>query len=308
MKVSNGYDYDDVLILPKPSKVNSREDVNLKVSLGEDLIYPIFSAPMKYISELPLIKKLSDLECLGILHRFNNIEQRYKDVDSLVGYNFGVAIGLQNESEIEFARYAVDCGAKLVCVDVANGYTDKLCKFIDRLSKEIFVPIMSGNVVTEEGTRNLFNAGASFIRVGIGSGQLCTTRIQTGVGQYQLSAIESCRKVKEAFIVADGGIKNSGNAVKAFACGADFVMLGSLLAQSFEVESNVVFGMASREIQQEQNMKIKSVEGKSMAVTLKRPLEDVISEFIYGIKSACTYLNCNDLKSLKENVEFTINK
>jgi IMP dehydrogenase len=167
---------------------------------------------------------------------------------------------------------------------------------------------MVGNVATREGADLLVESGATYIRVGIGSGGLCSTRNVTGIGVPQLTAIEDVnlsRYRNDFRLVADGGIHNSGNAVKAFAVGADYVMLGSLLAQAYEAEhEGKIRGMASRSLQEEHHGVVKSVEGIERTVEKTRPLTELIEEFIMGIRSACTYLNCANYSMIKYNSRF----
>ena len=314
MEVLKGYDYDDVLLVPKigTSRINSRKDVKLTSYLGDR--YPIMSAPMEGISGVKLVKELSRLNCIGILHGRGSKEERKERIKALDGYYFGVAIGLKNfEEELEIAKYAVDCGADIICLDVANGYLESVQNTVRILRDTFSIPyIMAGNVVTLEGAFALSKAGANLIRVGIGGGNLCTTRTVTGVGCPQLTAIENCAKV-DTFddqglvkIISDGGVGNSGNAVKSFVFGADFVMLGSLLANAQEAEhwgtksEGMIHGEASLPSQLKRKFyeDIISVEGTTKEVTECRPLEEIINRFLGGIQSACTYLGVDDIRDL----------
>ncbi len=307
MKLTKGYDYDDILIIPRRSVIESRDDVSVATPISN---IPIFSAPMKGISGPELVKKLGELGGIGILHRFYSLEERLNHIDNLgkEDINFGVAIGVNNaESEIRVADRAMENGASVLCIDIANGYLNKietLLRFVRRKYSKIY--IMCGNVVTGEGAKFLRDCGVDLIRVGIGGGLLCSTRNVTGIGMPQLTAIEDCyRKVKTG-LVSDGGVRNSGNAVKSFAMGAEFVMLGSMLAYANEAENNGrIMGMASRKIQEEYSSSVKSVEGLEMELDSdKRPLADIIYEFVYGIKSACTYLGCNNYNQIKNRSKF----
>jgi hypothetical protein len=184
---------------------------------------------------------------------------------------------------------------------------------------------MAGNVVTHKGAENLYAEGVDLIRVGIGSGMQCRTREQTGVGYPQLSAIDDCSKIhrrekgyliykenipimdKAPWItISDGGIINSGNAVKSLATGADACMLGTILGTTFESDHNgIIRGMASREHQLEVYGKVKSVEGTETSILKARSLEELITEWSYNIKSACTYMDAKNLTELKTNVNWT---
>jgi IMP dehydrogenase len=169
---------------------------------------------------------------------------------------------------------------------------------------------MSGNIASYVGAKRLFDAGATLIRTGIGSGQLCTTRMNTGIGVPQASAILDCSNKEDEpsdwFTVADGGIKNSGDAVKALALGADFVMLGSLFAKCLESDNNgKISGMASREFQEQFYGEVKkSVEGIQVEVQKSYYLNGFLNEFIWNMKSGFTYLNSKNIRELHKNAEF----
>jgi IMP dehydrogenase len=315
MKVKQGLDYDDVLIIPKVSDIYSRDNVLLDspVSVGYLPKYPVISAPMKGISGYNLVKRMDELNCIGILHRFDSIENRIEQIKNLTEskINFGVSIGTSGEEELDVLDYAVDNGVKLICIDTANGYLRRVASACDYIYKRYEgINIISGNVVTKEGADLLYESGVKFIRVGIGGGSLCSTRNVTGIGYPQLSAIESVASSKYAddfYLISDGGIKNSGNAVKSFAFGADFVMVGGLLANSIEAEhEGKITGMASKAIQEEHHTSIKSVEGleKDISNQKRIPLEEIINEFLYGIRSACTYLNCKHYNQIQYKAEF----
>lgn len=317
MEVKQGYDYDSVLIRPKLSNIESRDHVNFRRTIytvnnvfTHTNVVPIISAPMKGISGVDLVSKLAELGGIGIYHRFDDLETRKTNIHALSldanKSNIGIAIGISGEKELELANYIYDQNFDIICVDIANGYLRKIGDTLDYLRNKGFNNIIAGNVVTREGVDFLYEYGANLIRVGIGGGSVCSTRNVTGIGYPQLSAIEDCDKTKyREFVnlVSDGGVKNSGNAVKSFAVGADFVMLGRYLAQSEEAENNGrIVGMASRSIQ---NGSVKSVEGLELNIEgEKRPLEELFNEFVYGVKSACTYLNCSDYIDIRHNAEF----
>lgn len=309
-----GYDFDDLLLVPQPSSVNSRNDVDLSVDLGVcKLSLPIIASPMKGITSVDLIKKLSELGGIGILHRF--YEDRSDWANDMLYLstsvkNFGIAIGIEDKHWVN----VLDFEPKILCIDVANGYLDSLLKFCEKVRNYIEknnykTLLMSGNVVTKAGAINLMSYGVDLVRVGIGSGNLCTTRTVTGVGYPQLSAIESCSisniNIVDRYIVADGGIRNSGDAVKALAMGADLIMMGTLFGHCRESSHNgFIYGMASRELQEEYYHSTKSIEGIKQAVEKNTYLEDFISEFVWGMKSGFTYMNARDIKELQSNAEW----
>jgi IMP dehydrogenase len=312
MKITQGYELSDLLLVPQPSMVNSRDDVDLSVHIKNfSLSIPIIASPMKGIVGVELIKKMGLLGGIGIMHRFYNDQvSRNKDLDNLAdsGIPFGVAVGLNDD----FYKEAIEEGASIILLDIANGYlesavvfTDKIANYISRSNSSC--ALMSGTVATRIGASILSDAGANLIRVGLGSGALCTTRHNTGVGVPQGWAIKDCCRV-DVSIVADGGIKTSGDAVKALALGADFVMIGSLLASAYESDHNgEIAGMASREFQDQFYGEIrKSVEGVQQKAVKVMPLEDLITEFVWNMKSGFTYCNAHNIEELHQNAEFIL--
>jgi IMP dehydrogenase len=340
VNISKGYELNDLLLVPKPSTVFSREFVNLFNFCGGGLHLklPIIASPMSGIVGLELIKGLGRLGGIGILHRFYNSNiPRAKDIMELEksAVNYGVAVGLNDDWYME----AAVSGASIICIDVANGYLDTVVEFTNKVANYISSHnynclVMSGNVATYAGAKALADNGATFIRTGIGSGQLCTTRNNTGVGYPQASAIYDCshemfynsvnarvitteysnypwvqsKRPSNWKTVADGGIKNSGDAVKALALGANFVMLGSLFARCYESDNNgKIEGMASREFQEQFYGEVKkSVEGVQKEVEKNISLENFINEFVWNIKSGFTYCNSYNLTELHQNAEFIL--
>jgi len=305
----SGYGLDDLLLVPKPSSVNSRDHVDLSVKFPSfELKMPIVASPMKGITSPDIIIKLGNLGGIGILHRFYKDENQWRKDLSYVAdncENFGVAIGLSDYKKFEeILLYS----PKIICIDVANGYLHSVLKFV-MLTKKIIgnkALIMVGNVVEGNGAHRLFIYGADIVRVGIGTGGLCTTRLVTGVGYPQLSAISLCLGEKlNKWLVADGGIRNSGDAVKCLAAGADLVMIGSLFGNCFEAEHDgTIFGMASQMLQEDYYHQTKSIEGISKVVQKNISVENFIKEFTDGMRSAFTYMNAENIESLRSNASW----
>lgn len=314
--MTQGYELDDFLLVPQPSEVTSRECVNLITVIKYlALEIPIIASPMKGIVGVDMVLGMDACGGIGILPRFyNDYEQRLLDIARLQVYakKFGVAVGLNDKCYIP----ACERGANIICIDVANGYLSSVVKFTEEVANYISSEghkcvVMSGNVATYLGAKNLNDAGADLIRVGIGSGTLCTTRNNTGVGVPQATAIYECgnfmiKNRNPWWTVADGGIRNSGDAVKAFALGADFVMLGTILGSCLESDHNgKICGMASREFQEQFYGKVKkSVEGIQQDAEKTVKLSDFLNEFIWNIKSGFTYLNAIDIPYLHAHHEF----
>ena len=308
--VNRGVDFDDVLLIPGVSdSISSREEVDISTYLGKiKLKIPIIASPMKGIVGIGIIRGIFDAGGIGILHRFhNNDSDRENIIGNLwdAGGDFGIAVGLDDD----FYHLALAKGASIICIDVANGYLPSVRRFVDEIAtcitkKNYSCEVMAGNVATMDGAQSLYDAGASIIRVGIGSGQLCTTRNNTGIGVPQLTAISDC--IGDWYVVADGGIRNSGDAVKALAVGADAVMIGSLFGHCNESEHDGhISGMASEEFQKQFYGEVKkSVEGITKECEKSVSLETFLKEFSWNMKSAFTYLNSNNITALQATAQF----
>lgn len=307
MKVIKGYDFDDLLLEPKVSSITSRRDVDLTVPLGNATLLhiPIIASPMKGIVSEELIIELSKLGGLGIQHRFFDSEkERYESAKriSKSSFNWGASIGLDDMEGLNL----LDFNPRILCIDVANGNLDSVRRWV-HLVKNVIIDvhsdtlIMAGNVATSASAKLLAEAGTDLIRVGIGNGALCTTRNVTGVGIPQLTALNNCGNI-DACIVCDGGIRNSGDAVKALAMGADVIMMGSPFARTYESANNgIIYGMASRRLQEEYYHSVKSIEGLEMESEKNISLVDFINYFTWGMRSAFTYLNAKNIKELQKN-------
>jgi len=329
--MEKGYELSDVLLIPRHSRITSRNEPDISVDIkGLHLEVPIIASPMKGIVGVTLIREIAKLGGIGILHRFWKDKHEMLDtVASLSKYNipFGISTGLEDTNYTALRAEE----ARMLVLDVANGY---LSKVIDRvkllrewIDKFYFgVILVAGNVVTYEGARALKDAGADIVRVGIGNGSLCVTRNTTGVGVPQLTALQNTcgthMKVrtidqqmdglwytninKNYAVISDGGVKYPGDMAKALAAGADLVMLGSPLANTFEAETgSTIYGMASARIANYMGKEVKSIEGMEIPAPKKtRSLEDLVNEFSYGLKSCMTYMNAKNLQELRDNADW----
>lgn len=319
-----GLTFDDVLLVPGYNGIKSRQWVTTGVEcLGRKFEIPFISANMDTITGHEMANAMSDLGGMAILHRFCSVEANvalFKKVRH--PEKVGISIGLGKEG-MERAAALVSAGASIVCVDVAHGHSKEVNRTI-RLLRESFkdnIMVIAGNVGTYAGADYLAAAGADVIKVGIGSGSVCTTRIKTGFGVPQLTAIHECRKV-DRMIISDGGIRVPADAVKALAAGADFVMLGGFLAGTDETPGDTlerkrndgsVFqikrfrGMASREAQEEYMggmSEWKTAEGVAVEVACRGPVKAVIQDLMGGVRSGLTYCGASTIEDLQRKAQF----
>jgi len=307
--------YDDILLLPKHSEnIGSRDDVNLYAN-GKSYMN-IFSAPMKNISEIPFIIELDNLGSIGLLHRFFlDNRDRYEGIDKLSLHcnHYGIAIGLHDwNDELEIVKYAANRNCKFVVIDTASAYLkitlDAVKSLYDyRQKHDLNFFIIAGNVVDEIGCNELAKNGADIIRVNIGSGLQCLTARSVGCGCPTLTAIRDCSKIKDKYpniiLLADGGIYDPGQALKALAFGADGIMVGSLFGRAKECENNgLIYGMSSFELADRMNKTKKSKEGTFTIIPKEeiRPLKEIFDEFTYGIKSGLSYIGCDDINKIHD--------
>ena len=325
--------FDDVLLAPQYSDIESRTEVNLSVpglldhlnpieaSNKRQLTCPIVGSPMDTVMGPESAQALSSLGAFGILHRYCSIEDARKSYRETVlaggsETNVMVAIGSTGDY-LERAWELFTSGCRAFCVDVAHGHHVSVKRAIESLRSKFGnnIHIMSGNVATLEAFNDLSDWGCDSIRVGVGGGSMCTTRIQTGHGIPTFQSILECASTdRPARIVADGGIRNSGDAVKALAAGADYVMLGSVLAGHKETPGEIfnnpegsfkVFrGMASKEAQIEWRGKVGGEEGVSTFIPYKGSLRDTMENFLAGMRSGLSYSGARNIPELQRKAVF----
>ncbi len=314
--------FGDVLLSPQFSDINSRSEIDMSSFLGNIRFgTPIVSSPMDTVTESDMLTEMSKLGCLGIVHRYNTQAQQSQIVHKAHeagAKNIGAAVGVTGDY-LDRAKYAVMAGANVICVDVAHGHHSMMKNALKNLRSMLSddIHIMAGNVATLEGFNDLSDWGADSIRVGIGGGSICSTRIQTGHGIPTLQSVIDCSSSdRDAALIADGGITNSGDIVKALAAGADFVMCGSLLAGTDETPVERVWdtnkgkwvypyrGMASVEAQIDWRGHTSSVEGVSSAVSAKGPVRDVIENLSNGIRSGMSYTGSRTIRQLQAKATF----
>ena len=323
-------DYSDVLIRPKRSTLTSRFEVdmnrtyNFYHSKKQWTGVPIMASNMDTTGTFPMHKILSECGMVTCIARHNNTDgkqwygaERHSKLCVMSGISdkeISEIAGVANTfPDIAFAG-----------LDVANGYTVNFVESIKQL--RLLLPsatIIAGNVVTADMTHELILAGADIVKVGVGPGSVCTTRIKTGVGYPQLSAVIECADAAHglgAHIIADGGCNSSGDVAKAFSAGADFVMIGGMLAGHDECDGELVFeddnsepigmqfyGMASKTAMDRHghpNREYRGEEGKTVSVPYRGPVIHTVMDILGGIRSACTYVGAKRLKDLAKCTTF----
>ena len=319
--------FDDVLLVPAFSTITSRSEVKLDNSLDKErtLTLPVISSPMDTVTEVDMAVTMSKHGGLGIVHRYNSLENQAKLVweaknkgAKLVGAAVG-STGDFYERTCELVKFGVD----VICVDVAHGHHQNVREAMEKIKNHpshYKFHLMAGNVATGKAFQDLSDWGADSIRVGIGGGSICSTRLQTGFGVPNLAAVFDCiqsqayRSGKTKLIV-DGGIKNSGDMVKAFAAGAHFVMCGSMLAGTDEspgetfIDSNGekmknYRGMASREAQTNWRGKSSAPEGISTFIKHKGSVENILEDIRGNIQSGFSYAGARNFQELSGKVQF----
>lgn len=318
---SRGLTYDDVLIVPTRSDVKSRRDPNLETRLTKKttMEIPIVAANMDTVTESGMMIAMHQMKGVGILHRFMSIPDQLAEVDKAkkAGVtHLAASIGVNGDWK-ERAEALVKAGVHILTVDIAHGHSTSMMETMkwvkDRYAN---VELIAGNVATPEGALELIQAGADALKVGIGPGSMCTTRIITGCGVPQLTAVALCAEVAREHkvpVIADGGVKTSGDIVKALAAGADTVMLGSMLAGTLETPGDLkqgkkaYRGMASKAAQVSWRGEVPegmAPEGVATQVNVKGHVRDVVMEICGGIRSGMSYVNATTIQEIRLNARF----
>lgn len=334
--------FDDISLVPRYNNITSRRDVETKVQFGDlTLNMPVFSSNMDTVTGVTMARKMFELGGLGFLHRFCSIDENvrlYRDA-TLEWQNTllprqqlaEAVVSLGVNEELDRFRALHEVGARYFCIDIAHGHSKPVGRLIQQMKEfddEVFV--VAGNVCHAAGAEYLADKGADAVKVGIGPGSVCSTRVKTGFGVPQFTAIQQCRRVN-VFIIADGGIRTPGDAVKAFVAGADAVMLGGMLAGTDETPGDFVYdtnvvqghfgpreenvgnpykvfrGMASKEAQDDYMGSMndwKTAEGVEIKADYKGPVSDVISDLMGGIRSGMTYCGANTISQIRERADW----
>ena len=323
--------FDDVLLLPKysnilPSETNILVDLTKKITLK----VPFLTSAMDTVTESKMAIAMAEEGGLGIIHRNLNIKNQSNEVKKVKNKRLivGAAVGT-NIEDLDRTRSLVDNGADLIVIDTAHGHSEKVLKILYKIKRVIKkVPVCVGNIATGEAAKKLYNSGADIIKVGIGPGSICTTRMVAGIGVPQISAIMDVKKAiksKNVKIISDGGIKFSGDIAKALAAGADAIMMGSIFAgtdespgKKFKVKGKIYkqyrgmgsigamsAGSANRYFQKNFKDKSKFVpEGVEGRVEYKGKVSKIIYQLRGGLKSSMGYIGAKNLKEINKKAEF----
>ncbi len=318
------FTYDDILLVPSYSHWESRKvvDISIRCKTGKLFLQlPLMSANMDTITETDMANFIGSKGGIGVLHRYMSIEDNvsmFKNCTHPVFVSIGCA-----EKDLERAEALRDAGAELFNVDVAHAHAKYVGRTLKRIREMIGdrACIMAGNVATYAGADYLASCSADIVKVGIGGGSVCTTRLKTGFGVPNLTAIKNCSRVDRS-VVADGGIRYAGDIVKALAFGADFVMIGSMLAGTRPTPGPVVTrkeadgrerkvkmyrGMASSEVQEEYHGGVaewKTSEGISTEVAYREDEDEIIADIIGGLRSGLTYGGAATIEELQRKQDY----
>ena len=321
--------FDDVLIRPKRSTLVSRSDVNLvrvftfRHTKETWTGVPIVAANMDTTGLFSIAEILQGHKMLTCTQKFYSTKEFSDAWERGVNSEFiAVTCGSTDESfELLKRKMATDKDLKMICIDVANGYREVFLNFVKKV-REAFPEkiIIAGNVATREMTEALILAGADIVKVGIGPGSVCTTRKVAGVGYPQLSAISECADAAHGLnghVMSDGGCSSPGDVAKAFAAGADFVMLGGMLAGHDESGGELIediggsyksfYGMSSARAMETHYGEIanhRAPEGKEVRVPYRGPLEFTVQSILGGLRSACSYVGARRIKDLPKCTTF----
>ena len=322
-------DYSDVLFRPKRSTLSSRKEVDLhrtykfKYSKNEWTGIPIMAANMDGVGELGVAENLSEFNMITSLTKQHDVKKlkQYKNLKSIYK-NIALSTGIKKEDFEQLGQVLKEFSfIGFICVDVANGYSERFSSFIKQVREKYPTKtIIAGNVVTADMTQELVLSGADIVKVGIGPGSVCTTRIQTGVGYPQLSAVMECADAAHglgAHIIADGGCTCPGDVAKAFGAGADFTMLGGMFAGHDEGRGKLIKDKGEKFIEFYGSSSLvankkhygglsdyRSSEGRTVRVKYRGRIKDTILDILGGIRSSCTYVGAPSLKQLSKCTTF----
>jgi IMP dehydrogenase len=322
--------YDDIQLVPAYSEINSRKNIRLwtQVTRRYGILQPLVAAPMDTVCDSAMAIQMMRLGGLGIIHRFMTIEEQVAEVLKVksartmeIYESWGVmyddwhaalkqvpiaaAVGA-NGDYFQRAKALVEAGADIILIDVAHGHHKNVKEAIGRIkSLNPFVDVIAGNIATAKAAEDLIDWGADALRVGIGGGSLCTTRVKTGFGIPNVTCLEVICEIAEVPVMADGGIRSSGDIAKALAIGASTVMIGSLIAGTEEAPGAIIEkpnglykryrGAASLETKMAHGQEVRNVEGESTVIPYKGGVKYIVEGLLDGVRSALSYAGASSL-------------
>ena len=324
--------FDDVTLAPKYSEVlPSDVDTSIKLTKNIKLKVPLLSSAMDTVTESKMCIAIAQAGGIGVIHRNLDIKTQVAEIRKVKKQKLlvGAAVGA-GVNEFERAKHILKENIDLIVVDTAHGHTKKVADIIKKIKKikPKKTALCAGNIATAEAAKFLIKLGVDIIKVGIGPGSICTTRLVAGIGVPQLSAILNVRNglgKRKTLIIADGGIKFSGDIAKALSAGADAVMIGSLFAGTDEAPGKIIKregklfksfrgmgsigamnkGSADRYFQKKQSDSSKYVpEGVEGFIKYKGPVSKIVYKLVGGLRSSMGYLGCKQIKNLKNKPEF----
>jgi len=323
--------FDDILMLPRYSNIlPANTNISLDLTNKIKLKVPFFSSAMDTVTESNMAIAMAKAGGIGIIHRNFEIKKQSNEIKKVKkkGLLVGAAIGT-NREDLDRAKSLLANGVDIIVIDTAHGHSEKVLNVLSKLKKiNSKIPICVGNVATGEAAKKLYNCGADIIKVGIGPGSICTTRMVAGIGVPQISAIIEVKKVlnkKKIKIISDGGIKFSGDIAKALAAGADAIMMGSIFAgtdespgKKFKVKEKIYkqyrgmgsigamsSGSANRYFQKNYKDKSKFVpEGVEGRVEYKGSVSKIIYQLQGGLRSSMGYIGAKNLNEIKKKAKF----
>ena len=324
--IAKGYSFNDVLISPKYNKIVSRRDVKFetRVTKNYKLDIPLIAANMDTICESEMAIALGRLGGLGVIHRFLSVEDQVNEVKKVKAQNLLTAAAIGVKDFEERTKALSEAGVNIIVLDVAHGHSKRTGKTLDWLKTNYpEIDIIVGNVATKDAAEYFISKKADGIKVGIGPGSACTTRIMTGAGVPQITAIMDVYEATQGRVpvIADGGIKCPGDVVKAIGAGADTVMSGSIFAGCDETPGEIIEkngekfkeyrGMASF-LATVKKLKLDGqkidedvhVEGEASVVPCKGPIAKVVHRYLGGLASGMTYVGADEIEKLKGKADF----
>ena len=324
--------YDDIQLIPNYSEVQSRQQIELTTSISKNwsINIPIVGSCMDTVTEFEMASTLMEMGGVGCIHRFMSIEEQVKQVQKLAAFRetdlslghlpIMAAVGVVGDY-LDRAVALEEAGCNIILIDVAHGHHSNMEIALKELKSNLeeYTDVIAGNIATAEAADDLIAWGADGLRVGIGGGSLCTTRVKTGFGVPNVTSIEEVVKIADQWeipVMADGGIKSSGDIAKALAVGADCVMVGSLLAGTKESPGAILEtpaglfkryrGSASLETKVTHGQQARNVEGESTTIPFKGGVRFIINGLTDGIRSALSYGGADNIFDYQTTVNYNI--